>query len=554
MPKVTAEEFIENLHNALHESSKNKKENKLDESTGDPFDALRIISSFGGDSNFYSNVDIIGSALDSHYLSQVEYDSAMGAISNISSASEDHDFLNAISEIRSNLEDKLISGLGTSGEYEDSDIAKITQIRNDIEFLRTQEPTQDEYLALNEIDDALTDYEQVGNFDGSSLESAFYILDAGKCGEPNVDSKVDAIISGMKELNGYGTFITTGTIEESKKEQPTNKLTEAEDGSTIIYYISPKKRYFQNYVSESAFNENFDDMTLYNNYSAPIQNIDKEIAERVRNDMDEMGPKGLAAYIDEKYNPELYGKVKSIQLEYKPYSNNHDEGLYITSTLAAGVDPKEVEPKLRSYIEGQMSDGWGEGFEQTDFEVGRVWCVYDQEDENDMEIFSNEREAVDCCEEKNRDSNSYSEIDPDNDEDEDEEESCYDWTECDVYMNVSFWPGAFNNHQLGGRIEKCYIDGRDEQGLDLEGYDIDGYNRWGRDKAGYDREGFNGHGFDREGYDKEGFDKEGFDREGYGRDGLDRKGFDKSRTATVKNFLKVDPLQDLNHGYDYYNK
>lgn len=547
MPNITAEDFIEKVHQSLYESSTNKKNNKLNENI-DPFDALRIISTYGSDDNFYSNVELIGSVLDNTYLTQIDYDAAVGALEAISNASEDHEFTNSISQIRAELENKLIDNYdgSNSGTFERSDDASVIEIRKSLEFLRNQEPTEDEFLALNAIDDALVDYEAAGNFDSSTLESAFYILNAGKCGDPSIDSEVDKLISNVKELGNYGNFITSGIIEESNKNKSKNILNEDTNSETIVYLILPRKRFSQNVINDEAFEANFDDMTLANNYSAPYNDLEKHIAERVKEDMDEMGPKGLAAYIHE--NSPLYGKVESIILEYRPWKDNQEEGLYIITTFKPGVDAKSLEESLKSYIQGQMSDGWGEGFEQREFEAGNVWIVYDEDDESDLECFSNERDAINSYNSKNEEENNY-EGDPD--DEEEYEPHSYNWDKVDVEVYVSFYPSRYG---LGGRITQTWINGYNERGLDLNGYDKEGFDRFGRDKAGYDRSGFNAKGLDRNGFNKEGFDVDGYDKDGYNKDGLDRKGFDRDHHATVQNFLKLDPLQDLHHGYDYYKR
>lgn len=531
MAKISAEEFLARL-NTLNESS-SIKTNRIKESLNDPYEALRTIATYGGDSSTYSNIELIGSVLDNSSLSQIDYDSAIGALENISELSEDNDFLNAISVIRSALEDKLVDNVDfeTGGPIIQTSIFRI---KSDIDFLRMRDPTKDEFVALNIIEDALDSYEQTGTLDSSELEDAFYILEAGKNGS-DIDERIDSLISGIKELN-------SAYEEEFALEESTNRsLKEAEDSKTIIYYIPPRLRYEQNNISDRVFDQTFDDNVLYNSYYSPVQHLDKEIKDAVADDMKEMGPTGLAKYLSKEYDKELYGKVKSIKLEYDISKKNRPEGLYVTCELASGINPYQVDEKLKDYIEGQMSDGWGEGFEQHGFSCGTIYAVYDVNNEFDIEYFANERDADYSYRSKDKDEQDYQS------DDEDYEPREFDWSSVDVEVYCSFW-------ERGHCIEATYIDGRDTDGFDLDGYGKDGFDRFNRDREGYDRSGFNTLGFNREGFDKEGFNEEGFDKEGYGRDGLDKNGYDRSRRATIKNFLKVNPLQDLNHGYDYYKK
>lgn len=201
----------------------------------------------------------------------------------------------------------------------------------------------------------------------------------------------------------------------------------------------------------------------------------------------------LTEYIPE----ELKGKVTNVKLSYK-----EDDTLHVTCEIT--VPAGQIKDDLIDWVNRQMSDGWGEGFEQQELGETEVFACYDQNDNSRyayVEFFDDEKTARNYCEDQNRD---Y-------EEDEDASEYVYDPVE--VYATCSFWKkGVKNPYQI-------LIDGYDENGYDEEGYNKSGYN-----SKGYDREGFNDKGLDCGGYDRKGYDAKGFDRKGFDKDGFNREG------------------------------
>lgn len=312
---------------------------------------------------------------------------------------------------------------------------------------------------------------------------------------------------------------STFKVAESKrkmKESETNK-------HTITFMYEPRLHYEQYDISDRAFDYQFDDWVLYNsNYGF---NPLGKVADAVETDFEELGPTGLAQYIDD-YEGDLKDYVESIIGSFDP----DKEILYMDCVLKEGTDPKQIiewmdgkekplDEALKSYIDGQISDGWGEGFEQQEIDDADCWCAYNTDDEEDCQFYGNERDAVNEAE-----ANTYEPEDDDPDNDDYEEPVTWDWCKVNVRVYCSFYDHSRDCYK------GCLIDGVDENGYDRDGYDKDGYNSHGRNKAG----------FDKEGYNAAGYDKDGFDRAGYDRNGRDKGGFDKSGVKPMNNKRPTD--------------
>ena len=85
-------------------------------------------------------------------------------------------------------------------------------------------------------------------------------------------------------------------------------------------------------------------------YSECLDNL----KEAVNNEMKEMGNKGLAEYLDDEF---LEKVVKSIEVSIEDFKAK-------TKVITNSELNESNIIKLKEYIEGQFSDGWGEGFEQ----------------------------------------------------------------------------------------------------------------------------------------------------------------------------------------------
>ena len=86
---------------------------------------------------------------------------------------------------------------------------------------------------------------------------------------------------------------------------------------------------------------------------AEYKEYSNELSEAVQEEMNEFGPTGLAEYVDEP----LKSKIESIMVTVKNYAAE------TIVKVNKELNDKEMT-ELKYYIEGQFSDGWGEGFEQ----------------------------------------------------------------------------------------------------------------------------------------------------------------------------------------------
>ena len=286
---------------------------------------------------------------------------------------------------------------------------------------------------------------------------------------------------------------------------------------TIVYVYNPKWEWQQSEMSDNAFEWNFDDMVVWNSDLDLDSRIKRAMVEMIDDDPDSQN---LAEYVDDY----LADKVTKIDLHW----DTKREQLIVTVHLAPGVNPysnitytnysgdEVTEPLIdlvKDYLGGQMSDGWGEGFEQQEIAQSDCECVYNTDDDTDCQFFGDYREAQRYLDEQNE--GSYAEVGDDDEDEDEEEEDNPTYDSCTVYLHLycHFWDR---------RDELCVailVDGRDEDGFDREGRDAEGFDRYGYDKDHYDREGFDHSGFNRQGFDKEGFNRSGRDVDGFDRNG-----------------------------------
>lgn len=259
------------------------------------------------------------------------------------------------------------------------------------------------------------------------------------------------------------------------------RLRESQDTHEIIFKYTPDVHFAQSAIDDRLFKDNFDEYLLVNSHFS--YNPGRECARMVAADNKEFGPRGLAEYIGE--DDVLFGKVANIQLSF----DSDEELLIVTCTVT--VEPTDSFVKdLKDYITGQLSDGWGEGFEQQPVANGTVYAVINESDEYDVEFFGSEQQAYRTCDRRNREAESY--------EESDEDAQSYYVEQIDVEVTYSFWSRKFNN------LTTTIVDGIDEKGFGRDGYNREGYDRSGFDREGYDKDGFSSKGLDREGFDREG--------------------------------------------------
>jgi len=110
-----------------------------------------------------------------------------------------------------------------------------------------------------------------------------------------------------------------------------------------------------NYAEEDALNEMFPTTREYEQFSY-WDNIPYGTEDSVIKDFNEAK---LEQYIDE--DSKIHGKIisiRAIKIDYRE--------MYVTVIANEELEKSEIN-EIIEYFEGQCSDGWGEGFEQQDF-------------------------------------------------------------------------------------------------------------------------------------------------------------------------------------------
>ena len=129
---------------------------------------------------------------------------------------------------------------------------------------------------------------------------------------------------------------------------------------------------------------NFGDDTSFKSYCTPLSKAyenEEIIKQAVDDSMNNLGPKGLAVYLN-KRNAGLYGFVDSIIVTVK------NKEAFTTVITNQELNNGQID-ELKDYIIGQFGDGWGEGFEQQILDEYSVPCEEPNWDEENDD-YSNE--------------------------------------------------------------------------------------------------------------------------------------------------------------------
>lgn len=137
--------------------------------------------------------------------------------------------------------------------------------------------------------------------------------------------------------------------------------------------------------------ENFENEYTIDSYFS----YNQELIEAVENDMQEMGPAGLAEYLDYDYLKLEPGIINSIIITIKDYKAN----AIVKANRELTTDELN---SVKDYIIGQYADGWGEGFEQYPIETYNDEYEYEYEEEDeetgDIDTYTDyETQRVEVC-------------------------------------------------------------------------------------------------------------------------------------------------------------
>lgn len=194
-------------------------------------------------------------------------------------------------------------------------------------------------------------------------------------------------------------------------------------GDTINLTYTAYANWRNNVFSEGDFNAVFDDYIVYDRSYNEIQRALSSIGSAPGDDE-------LANYIDEKYYPNAASAVQDIFMEF----DTDNEKLLVTVKLNTTATDEIVEEVI-DYVNGQMSDGWGEGFEQNPVFETRIYAVYNMDD---IELYADEREAERALRDHERDAESYYDDEEDEDDYYDRDDE-YTMDAVDIELCYSFW-------------------------------------------------------------------------------------------------------------------
>lgn len=140
------------------------------------------------------------------------------------------------------------------------------------------------------------------------------------------------------------------------------------------------------YKFKSPVIVNYGDDFTFKAYTERLSDVEESIVELIKNAVDDsmksLGSKGLAEYLTEKsYADNIESIIVSI-----------DGGNAITTVEANRELDKNELDDISDYIEGQFSDGWGEGFEQDILDAFTETEQEDFEDEETGEYYSEDVE------------------------------------------------------------------------------------------------------------------------------------------------------------------
>jgi len=137
------------------------------------------------------------------------------------------------------------------------------------------------------------------------------------------------------------------------------------EAATEVTYIATAPIRFT--VSPTQGGKPYDDDGIGPSFFAELKNA-------VSSSMSEMGPTGLAQYIDPQYNKLEEGLITSIIVDAESQGNK----IVSKTTIKASRELTDEElENVKDYINGQFSDGWGEGFEQ------QAIADWDEEEEDE---------------------------------------------------------------------------------------------------------------------------------------------------------------------------